>query len=191
VSETTIQSVYFEKPGPGNTARTLEVARQRADELGIRTVLVASTRGETGVQAAQQLRGYDVVVVSHATGFAGPNTQELTEENRAAIEAAGAKILTCQHAFGGIGRAVRKKWGTYATDEIVAQTLRIFGEGLKVCVEMALMAADAGLVKVGEPCIAIAGTGWGADTAVVLAPAHVQQFFDLQVMEILAKPRLG
>ena len=191
MSETTIQSVYFEKPGPGNTARTLEVARQRADELGIRTVLVASTRGETGVQAAQQLRGYDVVVVSHATGFAGPNTQELTEENRAAIEAAGAKILTCQHAFGGIGRAVRKKWGTYATDEIVAQTLRIFGEGLKVCVEMALMAADAGLVKVGQPCIAIAGTGRGADTAVVLAPAHVQQFFDLQVMEILAKPRLG
>jgi hypothetical protein len=191
MSETTIQSVYFEKPGPGNTARTLEVARQRADELGIRTVLVASTRGETGVQAAQQLRGCDVVVVSHAAGFAGPNTQELTEENRAAIEAAGAKILTCQHAFGGIGRAVRKKWGTYATDEIVAQTLRIFGEGLKVCVEMALMAADAGLVKVGQPCIAIAGTGRGADTAVVLAPAHVQQFFDLQVMEVLAKPRLG
>jgi len=191
VSETTIQSVYFEKPGPGNTARTLEVARQRADELGIRTVLVASTRGETGVQAAQQLRGYDVVVVSHATGFAGPNTQELTEENRAAIEAAGAKILTCQHAFGGIGRAVRKKWGTYATDEIVAQTLRVFGEGIKVCAEIALMAADAGLVKVGQPCIAIAGTGRGADTAVVLAPAHVQQFFDLQVMEILAKPRLG
>ena len=191
MSETTIQSVYFEKPGPGNTARTLEVARQRADELGIRTVLVASTRGETGVQAAQQLRGYDVVVVSHATGFAGPNTQELTEENRAAIEAAGAKILTCQHAFGGIGRAVRKKWGTYATDEIVAQTLRVFGEGIKVCAEIALMAADAGLVKVGQPCIAIAGTGRGADTAVVLAPAHVQQFFDLQVMEILAKPRLG
>ena len=191
MSETTIQSVYFEKPGPGNTARTLEVARQRADELGIRTVLVASTRGETGVQAAQQLHGYNVVVVSHAAGFAGPNTQELTEENRAAIEAAGAKILTCQHAFGGIDRAVRKKWGTYATDEIVAQTLRIFGEGLKVCVEMALMAADAGLVKVGQPCIAIAGTGRGADTAVVLAPAHVQQFFDLQVMEVLAKPRLG
>ena len=191
MSETTIQSVYFEKPGPGNTARTLEIAKQRADELGIRAVLVASTWGETGVRAAQQFHGYDVVVVTHATGFAGPNTQELTEENRAAIKAAGAKILTCQHAFGGIDRAVRKKWGTYATDEIVAQTLRILGEGLKVCVEMALMAADAGLVKVGQPCIAIAGTGRGADTAVVLVPAHVQQFFDLQVMEVLAKPHLG
>ncbi len=190
MSEITVQSVCFEKPGPQNTARTLEVAKRRADELGIRTVLVATTRGETGVQAAQLFQGYDVVVVTHSTGFAGPNTQELTEENRAAIEAAGAKILTCQHAFGGISRAVRKKWGTYEIDEVVAQTLRIFGQGMKVCAEIALMAADAGLVMVGEPCIAISGTGRGADTAVVLVPAHVQQFFDLRVMEILAKPRL-
>ncbi len=191
MSAITVQSVHFEKPGPQNTARTLEVAKRRADELGVHTVLVASTRGETGVQAAQLFQGYDVVVVTHATGFQGPNTQELTEENRAAIEAAGVQILTCQHAFGGISRAVRKKWGTYEIDEFVAQTLRIFGEGMKVVVEIALMAADAGLVKVGEPCIAIAGTGRGANTAVVLAPAHVQQFFDLRVMEILATPRLG
>jgi hypothetical protein len=191
MTDTTIQSTYFGQPGRQNTARTLEIARQRADQLGVRTVLVATTQGETGVRAAQRFRGYDVVVVTHATGFAGPNTQELTEENRAAIESAGAQILTCQHALGGVSRAVRKKWGTYAIDEIVAQTLRIFGEGMKVCVEIALMAADAGLVPVGEPCIAIAGTGRGADTAVVLIPANVQQFFDLRVMEVLVKPRLG
>ena len=191
MSEITVQSVYFEKPGPQNTDRTLQLAKQRAEELGIRTVLVASTRGETGVQAARQFQGYDVIVVTHSTGLAGPNTQELTEENRAAIKAAGARILTCQHALGGIGRAVRKKWGTYELDEIVAQTLRIFGEGMKVVAEIALMAADAGLVQVGEPCIAIAGTGRGADTAVVLVPANVPQFFDLRVMEVLVKPRLG
>jgi hypothetical protein len=191
MEEPATQSVYYDQPGPQNTARTLEVARRRAEELGIRTVLVASTRGATGVQAAQQLQGYDVVVVTHAAGGHGPNTQELSPENRAAIEAAGARILTCQHALGGIGRAVRKKWGTYMIDEIVAHTLRIFGQGMKVCVEIALMAADAGLVKVGEPCIAIAGTGRGADTAVVLVPAYVQQFFDVRVMEVLAKPRLG
>ena len=190
MTETAVLSTYFSPPGPQNTARTLEIARQRAEELDIRTVLVASTRGETGMLAAQQLQGRDVVVVTHATGFRGPNVQELTEENRAAIEAAGGQILTCQHALAGISRAIRKKWGTYGIDEIVAQTLRIFGEGMKVCVEIALMAADAGLVKVGEPCIAISGTGRGADTAVVLVPANVQQFFDLRVMEVLAKPRL-
>ncbi|MCX7681697.1 MAG: hypothetical protein N2508_07015 [Anaerolineae bacterium] len=186
-----VQTTYFEQPGPHNTSRTLELARQRAEALGIRSIVVASTYGETGVQAARMFQGYNLVVVTHATGFAGPNVQELSDENRAAIEAAGGKILTCQHAFGGISRAVRKKWGTYEIDEIVAQTLRTFGEGTKVCLEIALMAADAGLVRVGEPCIAIGGTGRGADTALVLVPANVQQFFDLRVLEVLCKPRLG
>lgn len=190
MSETNVETVYFEKPGPENTARTLEIAERRAGELGIETILVASTRGKTGVQAARQLEGYNVVVVSHSTGFSEPNVQQMTEGNRSAIEEAGATILTCQHAFGGVNRAVRKKLGTYLTDEIIAYTLRTFGEGMKVCAEIALMAADAGIVRVGEPCLAVAGTGRGADTAVVLAPANAQQFFDLRMMEILAKPRL-
>lgn len=189
--ETTVQSVYFQEPGKENTTRTLEITKKRADELGIRTVLVASTRGETGVKVAQVFEGHEVVVVTHAAGFREPNTQELTKENRAKMEAAGARILTCQHALGGVGRAVRRKWGTYTLDDVVAQTLRVFGEGTKVCVEIAAMAADAGLVKVGEPCVAIAGTGRGADTALVLVPANVQDLFDVRVMEVLAKPRLG
>lgn len=185
-----IETTYFEKPGPQNTTRTLQRAKQRADELGVDTILVASTRGRTGVQAAELYQGYNVVVVSHSTGFKEPNTQELTEENRAAIKAAGATLLTCQHAFGGVNRAVRKQFGTYLTDEIIAHVLRTFGEGMKVCVEITLMAADAGLVTAGEPCIAVGGTGVGADTAIVLVPANAQQFFDLRIMEILAKPRL-
>lgn len=189
MSDVVIQTTYFEKPGPRNTTRTLQRAKQRAEELGIETILVASTRGKTGVQAAELYQGYNVVVVSHSTGFREPNTQEMTEENRAAIEAAGATILTCQHAFGGVNRAVRKQLDTYMTDEIIAYVLRTFGEGTKVCAEIALMAADAGLVTAGEPCIAIGGTGGGADTAIVLIPANAQQFFDLRIMEILTKPR--
>jgi uncharacterized protein len=190
MSEITLQSVYFDEPGPQHTERTLEVAKRRADELDVRTILVASTRGETGARAARLFQDYDVVVVTHSTGFREPNMQKLSEENRAAIEAAGAKLITCQHAFGGVNRAVRKKLGTYLTDEIIAYTLRTFGQGMKVCVEISLMAADAGLVTVGEPCIAIAGTGRGADTAIVLKPANAHQYFDLRVMEVLAKPRL-
>jgi hypothetical protein len=190
-SEVQAVATYFEKPGKENTERTLDLARRRAEELGIKTILVASTRGETGVRACEVFRGYDVVVVTHSTGFKKPNHQELTEENRAAIEAAGGDILTCQHAFGGVGRAVRKKLKTYELDEIIAHTLRLFGDGMKVAVEIALMAADSGLVRTGEPCVAIAGTGKGADTAVVLKPANAQTFFDLKVLEILCKPRLS
>jgi len=192
MSESTVRGVvYFGSEGKENTERTLEIAKARADELGIKTILVASTTGETGARAAEFFKGYNLVVVTHSTGLREPNEQELRGENRAAIERAGAKILTCQHAFGGVGRAVRKKLGTYGLEEIIAYTLRIFGQGMKVACEIALMAADAGLVRTDEEVIAIAGTGRGADTAVVLVPANAQTFFDMRILEILCKPRLG
>ncbi len=191
MSEITAPCTYFTRPGPANTARTLELARARAMALGIRPVLVATTSGATGLRAAQSLAELDVIVASHSAGFREPDTQELTAENRAAIEAAGARILTCQHAFGGVGRAVRKKLGTYEVDEIMAFTLRTFCEGIKVAAEMCLMAADAGLVRTDAPLIAIAGTGRGADTAAVLQPANAQAFFDLRFLEIICMPAPG
>lgn len=191
MSESIVPCVYFERAGPANTDRTLEIAKSRADQLAIRTILVATTTGETGVKAAGVFRGYDLVVVSHSHGFATHNVQELTDANRQAILAAGAKLLTCQHAFGGINRAVRKEFGTYMLDELIAFVLRNFSQGVKVGVEIALMAADGGLVRVGEPAITIAGTGRGADTAMVIIPANAQDFFNFRVLEILCKPRLG
>ncbi len=189
MSEITATTVYFDEPGTANTARTLEIARRRAAELGIHTILVATTSGATGAQAARMLaQDFNLIVITHSTGFREPNTQELTPQNRAAIEATGATILTCQHAFGGMGRAVRKKLGTYELEEIIAYTLRNFSEGVKVCAEMAVMAADAGLVRTDEPCIAVAGTGHGADTALVMLPANAQAFFDLRVVEFLCLP---
>ncbi|RLC57952.1 MAG: hypothetical protein DRI80_14375 [Chloroflexota bacterium] len=189
MSEITATTVYFDEPGTANTARTLEIARRRAAELGIHTILVATTSGATGAQAARMLaQDFNLIVITHSAGFREPNTQELTPQNRAAIEATGATILTCQHAFGGMGRAVRKKLGTYELEEIIAYTLRNFSEGVKVCAEMAVMAADAGLVRTDEPCIAVAGTGHGADTALVMLPANAQAFFDLRVVEFLCLP---
>ena len=168
----------------------LDAAKKRAEELGIRSVVVASTRGETGVKAAEMFRGYNVVVVTHSTGFSGLDVQELTPENRERILKAGGKILTTTHAFGGLGRAVRRKFGTYQSDEIVANTLRVFGQGTKVAVEIALMAADSGLISVKEDVISIGGSGSGADTALVIQPANVQDFFDVKVREIICKPWL-
>jgi hypothetical protein len=188
MTETPVQSVYFTRPGPENTARTLQIAKTRADQLKIKTILVATTTGATGVEAAR-ICGPQVVAVSHCEGFHMPNTQELTQENADKIREAGGVVLTCQHAFGGVGRAVRRKLNTYELEEIIAYTLRTFGEGTKVAIEIAIMAADAGQVRVGEPAISIGGTGRGADTALVLVPANVQNFFDLRVLEVLCKPR--
>lgn len=190
-SDMIVPCYYFQEPGRKDTQRTLEIAARRSEELGIRHIVVASTSGQTGLEATKLFRDKNLVVVTHSAGFARPDYQELETRYRRQIEDAGGKILTCQHAFGGIGRAVRKKLATYELEEIVAYTLRVFGEGMKVAIEISLMAADAGLIPVEEPCLAVGGTGEGADTAVLLKPANAQTFFDLRVMEILAKPRLG
>jgi hypothetical protein len=160
----------------------LNAVKKRAEELGVKTILVASTTGETGVEVAESFRGYNVVVVTHSTGFIGPDVQELKAENRERILKAGGKILTTTHAFGGLARA--------RSDQIVANTLRIFGQGVKVAVEITIMAADSGLVSVSEDVIAIGGSGGGADTAIVLRPSNVQDFFDVKVHEIICKPWL-
>jgi hypothetical protein len=181
-------TVYFEMPGPQNTDETLNIAQEWAENHSIETVLVASASGRTGVRAMELHLSKNIVVVTHATGFSGENEQELTPENRQKIESMGGRILTCQHALAGISRAVRLKYQTYEIDEIVANTLRIFGQGLKVAVELCLMAADGGLIRTDADVIAIGGTGTGADTAVVIRPANVCRFFDMKIRGILCKP---
>jgi len=182
------QTVYHEKPGPGNTGETLRIAEEWSRRLGIQTVLVASTSGDTGVKAVNRFSGHEVIVVSHSAGFSALNVQELLPENRQGILAAGGKILTCQHALAGVSRAVRFKFGTYEIDEIIANALRIFGQGMKVAIEIALMAADAGLAATERDVIALGGTNSGADTAVLVRPANVSRFFDIKVRCIFCKP---
>jgi hypothetical protein len=184
-----VQSVYFLEPGSVNTEETLRIAKRRAEELGIKSIVVASTSGETGLKALKVFANYRVVVVTHAAGFPAHDVQELTQPNRSEMLEKGGMILTATHAFGGVGRAVRRRFNTYQVDEIMAHTLRVFGQGTKVACEIALMAADAGLVRTDEEIISIGGTGSGADTALVIKPAHTHDFFQLQVKEVLCKPR--
>ncbi len=183
-----LKTVYFDKPGAENTEATLRLAKQRADELGIKTILVASTTGETAVRAVDAFPGRRVIAVTHSAGFREPNTQEFSEESKKIVEGKGAIVHTATHTFSGISRALRSKYNTPGTGDIIADTLRIFGQGVKVACEITTMAADGGLVRTDEDIIAIAGSGRGADSAVVLTPVNSANFFNLRVKEILCKP---
>ena len=180
---------YFPKPGPANTGAVLEAVARRAKELSIDRVIVATCSGRTAFEARKSFDpSLKIIAVTHVTGFDEPNVQELSKEDRRALQAQGVEVLTCAHAFGGVGRGVRNKVGAYQVDEVMAYTLRIFGQGTKVAVEIALMAADAGLVRTGEDVISIGGSGKGADTALVLRPATSSHLFDLRVREVICKP---
>jgi hypothetical protein len=182
---------YFEALGPQNTDEVLRLAKERADALGIRDVVVASTTGETGVKASEVFKGFNLVVVSHAIGHRSPGAQSMLEENKERILASGAQLLTCIMAFTGIERAVKKAFGTTLPVELISSALKLFGNGTEACVETTVMAADAGLISLDKEVIAIAGTGKGADTALVVKPANSTYFFDFNVREIIAKPRVN
>lgn len=181
----------YETGGPQNTRATLEIALRRAEALGIRQVVVASSHGDTARQAQALFapRGIRVIAVtiSHAWEDKGWCMDEAT---RTELRDLGITVLTGIHALGdGVPSAFSRQHGGRSPDEIVRDTLYRFCQGMKVAVECALMAADAGVLDTGAEAIAIAGSGDGADTAIVCKPACAQNFLSFEVLEILAKPR--
>jgi hypothetical protein len=182
------ETLYFSKPGAQNTDQLLEFVKEYVKKEGIKDIVVASTTGKTGAKASKTFKGYNVVVVTHCFGFKEMGKNELQEEYRKEILKNGAKIFTGVHALSSAERAIRKDFGTLQPLELIANVLRLMGEGTKVCVEITLMAADAGLIPVDKDIVAIAGTGSGADTALRIQPANAARFFDLRIKEIIAKP---
>jgi hypothetical protein len=183
------QTVYFEGRGPEYTDETLRLARERAEALCVRDIVVASYTGETGTKACQVFEGYNVVVVAGVYGFREPNQVRMQPEHQATIEQYGGHILYTGHAFGMLGRSVHRRFGAIQVDEVIAHVLRLLSQGLKVGCEISCMAADAGLIRTGEEVIAVGGSGRGADTAIVLRASNTHAFFDTRILEIVCKPR--
>jgi hypothetical protein len=183
------KTVYFEEAGEQNTDALLKVVKEYITKEKITNIIVASSTGETGAKAAKAFKGNNTVVVTHCHGFQQPGKFELKEEFKKKILANGAKIFTGTHALSSAERAIRKTFSTMEPLELIANALRLMGEGTKVCVEITLMAADAGLIPADQDVVAVGGTGKGADTALRIKPANATRFFDLRIKEVIAKPR--
>jgi hypothetical protein len=184
-------TVYFAGPGQENTPRVIECATARLGQGGLTHVVVASGSGKTAVscQKAFASVGLPLVCVTHHVGFHAADEFELDSACAAALRKARVPIVTGTHALSGVSRSISSTFGGTTSVEVIAHTLRLLGQGTKVCVEIAVMAADAGAIPTDHDVLAIAGTRGGADTAVVLRPAHMNRFFDLRIREILCKPR--
>ncbi len=171
-----------------DTERVLDIAQGYAEEHDIDDVVVATTTGETGAKAAALFGdGYNVVAVTHATGFREPGEQELQEEHRRRIEDNGGTVFTGPMVFHSWNDFYRKRRGSVMPTTVIADTLRMFGQGTKVAVEVAAMAADAGLIE-PAPTLCIAGTGRGADTVLLVDAAHSKWLMDTRVVDVVAKP---
>jgi len=180
--------MYFEQPGKVNTREALTAGFERARELGIDEVVLASTSGETAFIALEIFENFRITAVTYHHGYLDPFKPIMPYRTRKQLEEKGVRVLSATHALSGIERSVAKKHSGVYPALLIADTLKLFGQGTKVAVEVSIMAADAGTLT-GDDIIAIGGSSKGADTALVVKPANQSTLFDLRIREIVCKPR--
>jgi len=184
--------VYFDSPGKENTESTLRFAFERAKKLGIKYLVIASSTGETATRALEMRDelGIEInlVIVTYHTGFFEEGKNSISPEIENYLKESGVRVVRQTHTLSGVERSISRKFGGLSRVEVIAEVLRsLFGHGLKVCVEITVMAADSGAIPI-EEVIAVGGRSRGADTAVVIRPAHMNNFFDMQIREIICIP---
>jgi hypothetical protein len=174
--------IYFEKPGKENTSDVISLIKERAHARGIKKVVVASTRGGTARAVAESFEGTDfhIVVIPWQYGFR--DTQPFPQELVAELQGKKHRVH-----FGTMLFHTEDLYGN-KTPQVMANLLRIFGPGIKVCVEIIMMACDGGCLESGEKVIAVAGTSGGADTAIVATASPSTRITGLRVHEIICKP---
>ena len=173
---------YFETIGLENTEETLRLAAERAKARGIKKIVLASTTGETARLAAERFAGTGIkmVVVPHQYGFIGE--QRFPAALISELEKKGHHVhfgTMLFHTDGFYGMTM---------PTVMAILLRTLCQGMKVAVEIILMATDSGCIAAGEKVIAVTGTGRGADTAIVATASTSTKLYDLHITEIICKP---
>ena len=180
--------MYFDMHGKSNTDQTLKLAFERGTDLGLNEVVIASTTGETALKASEIFKDFRITAVSYHCGFYKPFESAMKPEMHDALTARGVSVISATHALSGVERSVAKKHGGIYPALLIADTLKLFGQGTKVAVEVSIMAADGGTLS-GNDIISIGGSGHGSDTALVLKPSNQSGIFDIRIREIICKPR--
>jgi len=199
---------FFEDPGPENTEKVVEVVAERVGEGDVDAVVVASISGRTAIRIAERLRrtGRETRVVC----VSGPPSWKkfpeykfplVAEKDRRALEALGVRLIDwVEEPFRPL---VFRNWWERKTLKVRRPEADLFwmtlisvgGHGLRTAVEVVFMAVEAKAVKIGDRVIGVAGTGEGADAAVVTRASRFETAVGrdpskrFKVEEILAMPK--
>jgi hypothetical protein len=167
-------TTYFQEPGSENTDDVIKAVSRRVNE-SLKTVIVASTSGETGLKFAEAFKGKaNVIAVSHEK-----MDHKLKEKIMKLGAVAADETFLPLHEDGMAD---------------VKNTFYSLGQGFKVAVEVMLIATERGLVKPYTDVIAVAGSGGGSDTALVVRTTKVKEMLGedhnkkLEVREVIAMP---
>jgi uncharacterized protein len=141
-------------------------------------VAVATTSGATALRARKLIAESHVAVLGICFQASNTSHGPPEPEIRAEAQALGVQFIPDEPVV----TYVREVPGESA------DTLRKFGQGIKVALEVVLMATEAGMVEQGAKVIGIGGSSKGADAAIVVRAASPETIKSLWVHEILCKP---
>ncbi len=197
LSKTIREDYYFAKPGRENLEDVVEAVEKRIDQTGIRHVVVASHSGRTAMAIAERLRGKaEVICVSGrpARRDRGRDWPSIAPENRRKLEGLGVVILD-RIPYALESTVLQEdRWNTASADKVVIETLRMFGQGMKVAVQVVLTATSSGYLEPYQDVIGVGGTGRGADTAIIMKASYPTRVFSEnhehrpEIREIIAMP---
>jgi len=181
---------YFDSKGQINTDKTLDIALECCRERKTQKIVVASSTGETALKLHKKApTEIDIIAVTYSAGSRFPEEVEQFLKNQDEIMAKGITIVRGMHALSATEKAFQNKYKTGMMPlNIVADSLRMFCHGVKVCVEIAIMAAEAGHITPDQEVVTIAGSHRGSDTAVVLKPAYAANMFETKIRALLCMP---
>ncbi len=212
----------FERPGPVNTDETISVLAEAKQKLEF--LVVASVTGDSAVKSAQHIKNRKIICVTCPQGmywevnamnadlFAEiPELRarreewikkrldrvplSVPEENRAKLAALGVPVVQGTIPLFGPSFSMRLHLRKTTSLDVVAKTLELISTGTLVCMEVVMMATDAGLIPEGELVYATAGTEMGLDTAwIVKSCASANMYHPtkgFRFVELLAKPALA
>jgi uncharacterized protein len=183
--------IYFDSQGEHNTDAALDTAVAYCRASGIRKIVLASSTGATALKLQQKAdTEIEIIAITYGAGSRFTDEVEAFNKNQAALMAAGVIIVRGIHALSGAERTFENKYKTgFLPLNLVSDTLRMFSQGMKVCVEVSIMAAEAGHISPQDDVVVLGGSGGGADTAVLIKPAYAANMFSLKIKEILCMPR--
>jgi len=185
------ETVLFEKPGEQNTGTCLEIVSSYIKKHGTTHVVIASTRGKTALAFSSLARDLPakLVIVTHSFGFKEPGKNEFEQAARNALKSMDIPIYTGTILTHSLEKSLMDDFRGIYPGYIIANSLRRFGEGTKVAIEIVMEACDGGLIPEDAEVISVAGTGYGSDTVLLVKAKPSKRFLQLEVLEILARPR--
>jgi hypothetical protein len=214
--------LLFTEPGPDNTDEVITLAKDAADKYEY--IVVASISGESALKLSEKTDKSKIICVTCPQGMyfetdkmhEGPFNDipelrkirdqwkkeglkripmSMSNAMKEKLKARNVHLIQGTIPFFGPSFSMRLHLQHVNSLDIIAKTLELISTGTLVCLEIVLMAVDAGISPENIEVLSLAGTEQGLDTACVIRSCASANLFHpikgARFIDFLAKPKIS